>query len=117
MRRAIVANTIGAATAPAVSPFDTAPKSWISGRDNGGPTAPDCSKPASTVYGPGADATTYPAEDNFTQAGLNLTNAIGTTYSAALASEAFDEPLDPATVKTIARLFTTPAGLAAGLFR
>lgn len=120
VRRAIVANMIGSATAAATSPFDAAPKSWISGTDNGGPTAPDGSKPALKVYGAGADATAYPAENNTTQAGVDLTTLpmlpIG-NYSAALASEAFDEPLDPATVKTIARLFTTPAGLAAGLFR
>jgi hypothetical protein len=118
VRRAILANTLGVATAPAVSPFDVAPKSWISGRDNNGPPAPNGSKPATAVYGPGADATAYPAEDNISQAGLLLTTGIGTTpYTSAQASEAFDEPLDPATVKTIARMFTTPAGLAAGLFR
>jgi len=118
VRRAIAANTLGSATAPAVSPFDAAPKSWISGRDNNGPTAPDGSKPATAVYGPGADPTAYPAEDNTTQATVNLLTGIGTTaYTAAQASEAFDEPLDPATVKTIARMFTTPVGLAAGLFK
>lgn len=116
VRRAIAGNALGSATA-AVGSLDVAPKSWISLRDSDGPKAPDGSHPASAVYGPGADATAYPAEDNIIQAGVTLTTGLGTTYSAALASEAFDEPLDPATVKTIARLFTTPAGLAAGLFR
>jgi hypothetical protein len=128
VRRAIVANTLGAATAPAVSPFDAAPKSWISGRDNNGPSAPDGSKPATAVYGPGNPAsgnvtvsagadTVFPAEDNTTQASVNLLTALGTTYTATQVSEAFDEPLDATTVKTIARMFTTPAGLALGLFR
>lgn len=118
VRRAIAANTLGVATAPAASPYDVAPKSWISGRDNNGPPAPNGSKPAAAVYGPGADPVAYPAEDNTTQATVNLLTGIGTTvYTAAQVSEAFDEPLDPATVKTIARMFTTPAGLAAGLFK
>jgi hypothetical protein len=118
VRRAIVANTLGSAAAPAVSPYDAAPKSWISGRDNNGPPAPNGSKPATAVYGAGADPAAYPAEDNTTQATVNLLTGIGTTvYTAMQASEAFDEPLDPATVKTIARMFTTPAGLALGLFR
>jgi hypothetical protein len=118
VRRAIAANTIGSAAAPAVAPYDVAPKSWVSGRDNNGPPAPNGSKPATAVYGPGADPAAYPAEDNTTQATVNLLTGIGTTvYTAMQASEAFDEPLDPATVKTIARMFTTPAGLALGLFR
>jgi hypothetical protein len=129
VRRAIVANTLGAATAPAVSPYDDAPKSWISGRDNNGPTAlPSNTKPASAVYGPGNPATgnvtvsagadtVYPAEDNTTQASVSLLTALGTTYTAAQVSEAFDEPLDAATVKTIARMFVTPAAITAGLFK
>ncbi len=116
VRRAIAANTLGSATAPAGAP-ELAPKSWISLRDNNGPTAPDGSKPASAVYGPGADPAAYPAEDNTTRASLNLLTVGGVTYTAAQVSEAFDEPLDPATVKTIARMFTTPAGLASGLFK
>ena len=113
VRRAIAANSLGSATAPAASPFDTAPKSWISGRDNNGPPAPNGSKPASAVYGPGSPPTgtpdaSYPPEDNVTQATVNLT-ASPLTYTAAQVSEAFDEPLDPATVKSIARMFVTPA--------
>ncbi|RZK18216.1 MAG: ferritin-like domain-containing protein [Hymenobacter sp.] len=117
VRRAIAANALGSATA-AVGALDVAPKSWISLRDADGPKAPDGSHPAAAVYGAGSDATAYPAEDNVTQATVNLTTGIGTTaYTATQVSEAFDEPLDPTTVKTIARMFTTPAGLAAGLFR
>lgn len=64
------------------------------------------------MYGPGVPATGgptdlfFPAESNTTQAGVNI-SAIpgGTAISAGLASEAFDEPLDPATVKSIARNF------------
>jgi hypothetical protein len=121
VRRAIVANTLGSAGAPAVAPYDAAPKSWIDLVDNGGPTAPDGSKPASKVYGPGTPATgtpdaSYPGDDNVTQAGVNLTT-LNATYTAALVSEAFDEPLDPATVKSIALMFTSTAGKAKGLFQ
>lgn len=121
VRRALVANTLGSAGAQAVSPFDAAPKSWISLVDNGGPTAPDGSKPASKVYGPGSPATgapdaSYPGDDNVTQATVNLTT-LNSTYTAAAVSEAFDEPLDAATIKSIALLFTSAAGKAKGLFQ
>lgn len=121
VRRALVANTLGSAGAPAVSPYDAAPKSWVSLLDNGGPTAPDGSKPAAKVYGAGTPATgapdaSYPAEDNITQAGVNLTT-LGSTYTTNQLSEAFDEPLDPATVKSIALMFTSTAGKAKGLFQ
>jgi len=117
VRRAIVANTLGSAGAQAVSPYNDAPKSWISLIDNGGPIAPNGSKPASAVYGPGSPATgapdaSYPAEDNVSQAGTPLTG-LNTAYTAIAVSEAFDEPLDPATVKSIARPFVTAAS---GLF-
>lgn len=118
VRRAIVANTLGSAGAPAVAPYDAAPKSWISLRDNGGPSAPNGSKPAAAVYGPGTPATgapdaSYPAEDNVSQAGVTLTTGLGSAYTATAVSEAFDEPLDAATVKSIARMFVTPTS---GLF-
>lgn len=115
VRRGLVANQrgIGAVTAPAVAPFDAAPKSWISMMDNGGPVLPDGTHPAAAVYGPGNPATEYPAENNVSQAGTDLTT-LNSTYSAALVSEAFDEPLDAGTVKTIARMFVTPAS---GLFQ
>jgi hypothetical protein len=114
VRRAIAASTLGSATAPAVSPFDTAPKSWINLVDNGGPIAPDGSKPARPVYSAGNPAATYPADDNTTQATINLVSG---TYTAAAVSEAFDEPLDPNTVQTIALNFTSVAGKAKGLFQ
>lgn len=121
-RRAIAANTLGSATAPAVAPYDTAPKSWINLIDNSGPTAPDGSKPAAKVYGAGNPPTgapdaSFPADDNTTQAGVNLLTGIGATYTAAQASEAFDEPLDPATVKSIGLMFASTAGKAKGLFQ
>jgi hypothetical protein len=116
VRRSIVANTLGSAAAPAASPYDAAPKSWINLIDNGGPTAPDNSKPASAVYGVGAPPTTYPADNNVAQAGVPLTTA-PFTYSADAVSEAFDEPLDPNTVQTIALKFTSNAGRGKGLFQ
>jgi hypothetical protein len=120
VRRAIVANSIGSASAPAIALYDNAPKSWISLIDNGGPTAPDNSKPASKVYGPGNPPTgtpdaSYPSDDNVMQAGVDLTK-VNAAYTPAAVSEAFDEPLDPATVKTIALMFTSTAGKAKGLF-
>ncbi|RZJ93286.1 MAG: ferritin-like domain-containing protein [Hymenobacter sp.] len=119
VRRAIVANTLGSAMAPAIAPYDSAPaapKSWISLIDNGGPTAPNGSKPASAVYGPGNPAAMYPAENNTTQAGTDLTT-LNSAYTAVAVSEAFDEPLDPNTVQTIALNFTSTAGKAKGLFQ
>lgn len=90
-------------------PMNARPKSWISGTENGGPS-PDTTPSTRLVYGAGnppsgaATAIFFPAEDNTTQAGVNLlTNTPGVTPAAA--SEAFDEPLDAATVKTIARNF------------
>jgi hypothetical protein len=95
---------------------DSLPKSWVSLQEGGGP-APAVTAP---VYGAGSPATTFPAEDNVTHAGVNVqTNGpapTGLTLSAAAASEAFDEPLDAATVKTIARNFRSAAGIALGLF-
>jgi len=121
VRRALAANSLGSAGAQAVAPYDAAPKSWISLVDNGGPTAPDGSKPASKVYGPGSPATgtpdaSYPGDDNVSQAGVDLTT-LNSTYTARAVSEAFDEPLDAATVKSIALLFTSTAGKAKGLFQ
>jgi len=54
-------------------------------------------------YGAGASAT-YPAENNVTQGGVNLTtlaSAYGATTPYNVACEAFDEPLDMATVLTL----------------
>lgn len=116
VRRAIVANSLGSAMAPAVSPYDAAPKSWINLIDNSGPTAPNNSKPAAAVYNAGNPAANYPAESNTTQAAVNLTT-LNATYTASAVSEAFDEPLDPSTVQTIALNFTSTAGKAKGLFQ
>ena len=116
VRRAIAANALGTATAAAVSPYDAAPKSWINLIDNGGPTAPNNSKPASAVYNAGNPAANYPAENNTTQAAVNLTT-LNSAYTASAVSEAFDEPLDPSTVQTIALNFTSTAGKAKGLFQ
>lgn len=95
---------------------DSTPKSWISLQDNGGPV-PAVTAP---VYGAGTNATTYPAEDNVTQATVNVqtntTAPTGLTVTAAAASEAFDEPLDAAAVKTIARNFRSALGVSKGLF-
>ena len=96
--------------------LDVAPKSWISLGDADGPKAPNGSHPAAAVYGAGTDATAYPPESNTTQANVNLVTGLGNKYTATQVSEAFDEPLDATTVKTIARQFATPAGRAAGLF-
>lgn len=59
-----------------------AEKGWITGADSGG-----------------LPAAIYAGEDNVTQGGANIT-ALG--YSTAVASEAFDEPLTPDQVLTIA---------------
>jgi hypothetical protein len=87
----------GGPQAVAGSP-QSAPKSWISGNDGGGP-APTITAP---IYGAGTPAAMYPSEANTTQAGVELT---GSFVTAAQASEAFDEPLDMATVLAIASNF------------
>jgi rubrerythrin len=75
------------------------PKSWISGNDGGGP-APSATAP---IYGAGTPAASFPGEENVTQAGVNLQTTLN--QSAAAVSEAFDEPLDAATVTAIALNF------------
>jgi len=78
--------------------LQSAPKSWISGNDGGGPV------PAVTgaIYGAGTPASMYPSEANTMQGGLDLVSSFAT---ATQASEAFDEPLDMATVLAIASNF------------
>ncbi|WP_400193600.1 ferritin-like domain-containing protein [Hymenobacter sp. B81] len=117
------ATTVPGGTAPAE--LNLRPKSWISGTDNGGPGA---DKPVSTrpVYGPGAAVVVggvslpSPAEDNIIHATINVQTSTtapgGLTVTTAAASEAFDEPLDAATVKAIARNFRSPLGVSLGLF-
>jgi hypothetical protein len=109
MRRGGVTNNAASGTAP-TNPMTEAnrvdsPKSWVSGQDGGG------AYPAVTaaIYkgGVGAD---YPAEDNITQGGVALsatTLTASSGFPALSYSEAFDEPLDVATVLTIAKTFAT----------
>ncbi|UOQ69516.1 hypothetical protein [Hymenobacter volaticus] len=52
------------------------------------------------IYGAGTPASAFPAEENTVQAGITLSSANPT------ASEAFDEPLDMATVLAIASNFS-----------
>ncbi|GGG49355.1 ferritin-like domain-containing protein [Hymenobacter glacieicola] len=93
----------GTTLAGNLSNLNKIPKSWISGIDNGGPS-PDTNPSTRPVYDRGNPEAMYPAESNTTQAGANIINtAAGIT--AVAASEAFDEPLDPTTVKSIARNF------------
>ncbi|WP_052732517.1 ferritin-like domain-containing protein [Hymenobacter terrenus] len=95
------------------------PKSWITPDEtastpplpNGGfPGAPASVGP----YLAGNSATTFPAEDNVNQGatpGINVQTLI-TGVSATAGAEAFDEPLDAATVKAIAKNFAAdPAAL------
>jgi len=72
------------------------PKSWITGTESGGAggsiTAP--------IYGAGASS--FPAEDNVTQGGVNLQTALSSlNFPATAFTEAFDEPLDGTTVTNI----------------
>lgn len=64
-------------------------------------------QPIAPVYGPGTPPAMFPPEDNVTQAGVNTATltADGVTINASSASEAFDEPLDRATVLAIADPF------------
>ncbi|UYZ63023.1 ferritin-like domain-containing protein [Hymenobacter weizhouensis] len=69
---------------------------WVVNADANGAPAP--------VYGAGNPVNLFPAEDNLAQGGIaNLTTALGTTYTAADVSAAFDEGLDSTTVTNIAR--------------
>lgn len=71
---------------------------WVTlAQNNGAPAA---------VYGAGNPAATFPAEDNRSQANVDLTTLMATTaYTAAEVSEAFDEALDSAKVREIATPF------------
>jgi len=110
MRRAGATSTTPSQGA-AVSPYSSAPKSWISGTDNGGAV------PGTTnaIYGAGNNTNaptgvTFEAESNITQGGVALSTSTSSTFTgfpATAFSEAFDEGLDVGTVTTIARLFTT----------
>ncbi|KAA9338543.1 ferritin-like domain-containing protein [Hymenobacter busanensis] len=83
----------------AVDPLAASQYGWVTNAEaNGAPAA---------VYNAGNPATTFPAESNFTQAALDLRTQLGTTYTAAEVSEAFDEALDNTTVLAIARSAAT----------
>lgn len=68
-------------------------KGWITGIDTSVPEA------AQAVYKAGNPADKFPAEDNVTQGGVNLVDALSSIegIDAAAISEAFDEPLDAKT--------------------
>ncbi|WP_094122947.1 ferritin-like domain-containing protein [Hymenobacter glacialis] len=85
-------------------PITPTPKSWVSG-DEGGGAAPPTTAP---IYGPGTPAASFPGEANVTQGGMSLTGIpalAALNLPAAAFSEAFDEPLDTATVANIALTF------------
>lgn len=86
MRRGLAG---GVAGTPSLS---ASPKSWISGTDGGGPD-------------PTKTSGYYAGEDLTTQATVNLLTNSTPAVTAAQASEAFDEPLDSATVTTLASVF------------
>ena len=96
------------------------PKSWITPDETTGtPGLPNngvAGTPALVgPYLPGADATKYPAESNTSQGppalGFNAQTSAAVTSPTA-GAEAFDEPLDAATVKAIAKNFAAnPAAL------
>jgi rubrerythrin len=75
-------------------------KPWISGgNDTNNPNV-------AAVYGAGATAD-YPAESNVVQGGVTITSltGVGGAVTTTAATEAFDEPLDKATVLAIAAPF------------
>ena len=109
VRRGVAANAPATTVPGDLSNLNMQPKSWISGTDNGG-ASPNTTPSTAPIYGAGNPATGgptdlfFPAESNTMQAGIDLlTNTTGAT--AAAASEAFDEALDAASVKAIARNF------------
>jgi len=108
MRRGGV-NSATPSQGAAVSPYNNAPKSWISGTDNGGAVP----MYTSAIYGAGNNTNaptgvTFEAESNVTQGGVALSTSTTSTFSsfpATAFSEAFDEGLDVKTVATIANTF------------
>ena len=74
-------------------------KGWVGSKT-------DATEPAAAqaVYGAGNPASSYPDEDNVTQAGVNVSTLAGVAGATA-AREAFDDPLDLGTVLAIAGLF------------
>ncbi len=88
MRRAYAAANGGNASAAIPAGVDLKP--WITLAQSG------IDSPFATAVQP-----SYAGEDNVTQAGVNTTSVGGVTYSAATASEAYDEPLTKAQVLAI----------------
>ena len=108
MRRAGATSSAPSQGVPMLSNLNAAPKSWISGTDNGGavPGATDA------IYGAGSSTNapagiTFNAEDTTSQGGISLTNLPHTSgFPASAFSEAFDEGLDVGTVARIANVFS-----------
>jgi len=122
MRRALAtAGTPAPSQGIPVAPYSAAPKSWISGVDNGGaaPGKTDAiyakgndtgtaTYGASAALGTAANVT-FPAEDNTMQGGVPLSTSTSPNFSnfpAAAFSEAFDEGLDVTSVAKIANMFS-----------
>ena len=87
-----------------------APKSWITPDESPGTLLPNNGVAGASdmvsPYAAGADATKYPAENNVVQAGIKVQTLTTVASSTAGAeAEAFDEPLDAATVKAIGKNF------------
>jgi len=113
MRRALATSgTPAPSQGIAVAPYNTAPKSWVSGTDSANVNTTRAT--ASNVYGSGVNTNaptgiTFESEANVTQGNLALS---GTTITAAASfpttafSEAFDEGLDVGTVASIANNFS-----------
>ena len=99
-RHASAIRTLRAANAGSGVPSLTP---WIiGGNDTGVGTAVDAN------YGAGTPAASFPAESNTVQGGVDVTtlaSVSGSTTSAAIATAAFDEPLDMATVVGIVTPF------------
>jgi len=116
MRRGLADNnTTNPAQSPPRSPYNTAPKSWISGTDGGGPVPTSIGGfSTAAIYGQGnqtnaPNGVTFPAEDNGSQGGITLsaaTFAATAGFPASAFSEAFDEGLDVGTVAAIANNFS-----------
>lgn len=58
----------------------------------------------------GLPAAVYAGEDNVMQGGVNITTELDSTYSATIATQAFDEPLTKEAVLAIANLFIVQPG-------
>jgi len=109
MRRGGIGSSTPAQSTP-VSPYSAAPKSWISGTDNGGAV----NGFTNGIYGAGNQTNapvniTFAAEDNVLQGGITLSaSSLPATagFPASAFSEAFDEGLDVGTVAAIANNFS-----------